>query len=265
MNINTTAPTSLPVKTWFAMRVNCTKFMLRMTLQRFTKSFLAPVAMAVTCLVSCAGATNSENKITMDNNSTETTKQATMANLPAAALDTATFANGCFWCTEAIFEQLDGVISAESGYTGGKTPNPTYKEVCTGETGHAEALQIVYDPAKISFDELLEVFWQTHDPTTLNRQGADVGTQYRSGIFYHNEEQRQKAEKYKAELDKSGAFDRPIVTEITAFDKFYVAEDYHQQYFENNEGNNPYCTIVIRPKVDKFKKVFKDKLKKENK
>ena len=129
--------------------------------------------------------------------------------------ETATFANGCFWCTEAIFEELEGVISATSGYSGGQTENPTYKQVCTGETGHAECLQIVYDPAKISFDELLEVFWKTHDPTTLNRQGADVGTQYRSAIFYHNEEQKQKAEKYKAELDKSGAFDRPVVTEIT--------------------------------------------------
>ncbi len=178
------------------------------------------------------------------------------------SVEVATLANGCFWCTEAIFEQLDGVISAESGYTGGQTKNPTYKEVCGGETGHAECLQITYDPAKITFDELLEVFWQTHDPTTLNRQGGDVGTQYRSGVFYHNEEQKQKAEKYKAELDKSGAFDNSIVTEITAFTKFYPAEDYHQQYFEQNENQNPYCKIVIRPKLDKFEKVFKDKLKK---
>ncbi|HKB45276.1 MAG TPA: peptide-methionine (S)-S-oxide reductase MsrA [Chitinophagaceae bacterium] len=175
--------------------------------------------------------------------------------------ETATFANGCFWCTEAIFEELDGVISAVSGYTDGKTENPTYKQVCTGETGHAEALQIVYDPVKISFDELLGVFWKTHDPTTLNRQGADIGTQYRSGIFYHNEEQKQKAEKYKTELNKSGAFDKPVVTEITPFTKFYPAEDYHQQYFENNENSNPYCRIVIQPKLEKFRKVFKDKLK----
>ncbi len=139
--------------------------------------------------------------------------------------------------------------------------NPTYKQVTTGETGHAECLQIVYDPAKISFDELLEVFWETHDPTTLNRQGGDVGTQYRSGVFYHNEEQKQKAAKYKEELNKSGAFDNPIVTEITAFKKFYPAEDYHQQYFENNENTNPYCKVVIRPKIDKFRKVFKDKLR----
>jgi len=175
--------------------------------------------------------------------------------------ETATFANGCFWCTEAIFQELEGVISVASGYTGGKTENPTYKEVCTGQTGHAECLQIVYDPAKISFDELLEVFWKTHDPTTLNRQGADVGTQYRSAIFYHNDEQKQKAEKYKTELNKSGAFDKPIVTEVTPFSKFYAAENYHQQYFENNENTNPYCRIVIRPKVDKFRKVFKEKLK----
>lgn len=181
--------------------------------------------------------------------------------LAASNTDTATFANGCFWCTEAIFEELKGVISATSGYTGGQTENPTYKDICTGETGHAECLQIIYDPGVISFDELLEVFWETHDPTTLNRQGADVGTQYRSGIFYHNPEQKEKAEKYKSALDKSGAFDRPIVTEITPFSKFYPAEAYHQEYFVNNENNNPYCKIVIRPKLDKFRKVFKDKLK----
>jgi peptide-methionine (S)-S-oxide reductase len=180
---------------------------------------------------------------------------------PDVKSETATFANGCFWCTEAIFEELDGVISAVSGYSGGNTENPTYKQVCTGETGHAECLQIVYDPEKISFDELLEVFWETHDPTTLNQQGADIGTQYRSAIFYHTEEQKKKAEKYKAELDKSGAFDNPIVTEIVPFTVFYPAENYHQQYFESNENSNPYCRIVIRPKLDKFRKVFKDKLK----
>ena len=176
--------------------------------------------------------------------------------------DTATFANGCFWCTEAIFEELKGVESATSGYSGGKVKNPTYKEVCTGATGHAECIQIVYNPAIISFDELLEVFWKTHDPTTLNRQGADVGTQYRSAIFYHNEEQKAKAEKYKIALNKSGAFNDPIVTEIVPFTIFYPAEDYHQQYFELNGDKNPYCSFVIQPKLEKFKKVFKDKLKK---
>ena len=152
-------------------------------------------------------------------------------------------------------------MSAVSGYTGGHVVNPTYKEVCTGTTGHAECLEIVYDPAVISFDELLEVFWETHDPTTLNRQGNDVGPQYRSGVFYVNDEQKTKAEQYKEALNKSGAFDKPIVTEITKFETFYSAEDYHQEYFANNENNNPYCRIVIRPKLDKFRKVFKDKLK----
>jgi peptide-methionine (S)-S-oxide reductase len=214
------------------------------------------------CGQSPAATTKNDNKNNMNN--TSTTTNADNATQATAAYDTATFANGCFWCTEAIFEELEGVVSATSGYTGGNVVNPTYKQVCTGQTGHAECLQIVYDPKKISFDELLEVFWKTHDPTTLNQQGNDVGTQYRSGVFYHNDEQKQKAEKYKAELDKVKAFDDPIVTEITPFTKFYPAEDYHQQYFENNENNNPYCRIVIRPKLDKFEKAFKDKLKKDH-
>ena len=181
--------------------------------------------------------------------------------LPATQI--ATLANGCFWCTEAVFTSLEGVLQVTSGYTGGKIKNPTYKEVCSGSTGHAECLQIVYDPAKISFAELLEVFWETHDPTTLNRQGNDIGTQYRSGIFYHSEEQREKAVQYKEALNKSGAFDRPIVTEITPFEIFYPAENYHQQYYELNGDSNPYCQLVIRPKLEKFRKVFKDKLKKD--
>lgn len=223
------------------------------------KLSLTAVVISLVNLISCAQASK-KDKMT---NSTSTTNQEIPGTpTSSATTDTAYFANGCFWCTEAIFEQLNGVKSAVSGYTGGQTKNPTYKQVCTGETGHAECLEIVYDPKQISFDELLEVFWETHDPTTLNRQGNDVGTQYRSGIFYVNEEQKQKAEKYKAELDKSGAFDNPIVTEITPFSSFYPAENYHQEYFENNENNNPYCKIVIRPKVDKFRKVFKDKLKK---
>jgi peptide-methionine (S)-S-oxide reductase len=175
--------------------------------------------------------------------------------------ETATFGNGCFWCTEAIFQQLNGVIKVTSGYSGGTIENPTYKQVCTGTTGHAEVLQIEYDPSIISFDELLEVFWKTHDPTTLNRQGNDIGTQYRSVIFYHNEEQKNKAEKYKAQLTASGAYASPIVTVIEPFTKFYAAEDYHQNYFNEN-GHNPYCQLVVRPKVEKFEKVFKTKLKK---
>ena len=219
------------------------------------KALLATSIIGLTTLLSCGQKSTTITKLNTDNNMEPINQQA----LPS--VETATFANGCFWCTEAIFEELEGVIRATSGYTGGEVVNPTYKEVCGGQTGHAECLQITYDPAKISFDELLAVFWETHDPTTLNRQGADAGTQYRSGIFYHNQEQKEKAEKYKATLDKSGAFDKPIVTEITAFTKFYPAEDYHQQYFENNENTNPYCKMVIRPKLDKFRKVFKDKLK----
>ncbi|TAF64171.1 MAG: peptide-methionine (S)-S-oxide reductase [Cytophagales bacterium] len=171
-----------------------------------------------------------------------------------------TFGAGCFWCVEAIFQQVDGVIKVESGYSGGSVANPTYKQVCEGTTGHAEVCQLTYDPAVVSFKELLEIFWQTHDPTTLNRQGNDEGTQYRSAIFYHNEEQKNLAEKYKKELDASGAFSDPIVTEIVPFEKFYVAENYHQNYFNQN-GEQPYCSFVIKPKVDKFKKVFADKLK----
>lgn len=175
-------------------------------------------------------------------------------------MEIATFGNGCFWCTEAIFQELKGVSKAVSGYMGGAVKNPTYKEVCSGTTGHAEVLQITYDPAAITFDELLEVFWKTHDPTTLNRQGNDVGTQYRSAVFYHNDEQKKIAEDYKIKLDASGAWSDPIVTEITAAEIFYPAEDYHQEYFNHN-GSQPYCSFVIRPKVEKFKKVFADKLK----
>ena len=173
----------------------------------------------------------------------------------------ATFANGCFWCTEAIFQQLEGVKKVTSGYSGGHVAKPTYEQVCEKNTGHAEALQIVYDPTVISFDELLEVFWKTHDPTTLNRQGNDVGPQYRSVIFYHDDTQKEKAEAYKTELDKSGAWSNPIVTAIEPFKNFYVAENYHQNYFKLN-GKAPYCQYVIRPKLEKFEKIFKDKLKK---
>jgi peptide-methionine (S)-S-oxide reductase len=174
--------------------------------------------------------------------------------------DTATFGTGCFWCTEAVFQELKGVLKVTSGYSGGTVKNPSYEEVCSGTTGHAECLQIIYDPKVISYDELLEVFWEAHDPTTLNRQGNDVGTQYRSVIFFHNDEQKKKAEEYKVKLDKSGAYNNPIVTEITPFSHFYAAEDYHQDYYRLH-GSQPYCTFVIRPKVEKFEKVFKNKLK----
>lgn len=225
---------------------------------RMRPLWLAAFAVSAT-VISCA---QNNNKALKMNTTKTSEKKDIIAN---SQLDTATLGTGCFWCTEAIFEQLDGVLSAVSGYAGGSTADPSYKQVSTGQTGHAECVQIVYDTSKISFDELLEVFWQVHDPTTLNRQGADIGPQYRSVIFYHNEEQKQKSVKYKEELDKSGAFDNPIVTTLEPFTKFYEAENYHQEYYELNKNSNPYCSIVIRPKLEKFEKVFKDKLKKQQK
>ncbi len=179
---------------------------------------------------------------------------------PTEGLDTITLGAGCFWCIEAIFLELKGVKSVTSGYMGGHVKNPSYKEVCTGNTGHAEVARIVYDPKMLSLPELLEVFWRTHDPTTLNRQGADVGTQYRSAIFYHNEDQKRIAEHYKKELDASGAFRAPIVTEITPASTFYEAEDHHQNYYAQN-GDQGYCRMVIQPKLEKFRTVFASKLK----
>ena len=191
----------------------------------------------------------------------QTAKNTSMENKNAKpGLDTATFGAGCFWCVEAVFQQLKGVEKVTSGYSGGTTKNPTYKEVCSGETGAAEVCQIIYDPKVISFKEMLEAFWQTHDPTTYNRQGNDVGTQYRSAVFYHNEEQKELAEKYKKELDISGAFEKPIVTSMEKFESFYPAEDYHQNYYNSNQ-DAPYCSFMIKPKIDKFKKAFKDKIK----
>lgn len=172
----------------------------------------------------------------------------------------ATFGAGCFWCVEAIFQDLNGVYSVESGYMGGEKKDPTYKEVCTGTTGHAEVCRIVYDPRLLTFKDLLEVFWQTHDPTTLNKQGNDAGTQYRSAIFYYSEDQKKEAEFYTSELDKSGAFSDPIVTTLEPVDTFYPAEEYHQNYFNQN-GDQPYCSFVIKPKVEKFKKAFSSRLK----
>ncbi len=176
-------------------------------------------------------------------------------------LEIATFGAGCFWCVEALFQQLNGVISVESGYTGGKTDNPTYKQVCSGNTGHAEVIQIEFNPEKISFKDLVEVLWHVHDPTTLNRQGNDEGTQYRSAIFYHSEEQKRIAEASKTETNKSRLWPNPIITEISPITKFYKAEDYHQNYYLDNP-NQPYCSFVINPKILKFKKEFQHKLKK---
>ena len=178
----------------------------------------------------------------------------------AEKLETATFASGCFWCTEAVFQNLRGVKSVVSGYSGGKVENPTYEDICGGRTGHAEVIQVTFDPKVISFDDLLKVFWQTHDPTTPNQQGHDVGTQYRSAVFYHSDNQRRIAEQYKKQLDAAKTFAKPIVTEITPFTKFYPAEKYHQNYFKLN-GSQSYCQFVIRPKVEKFNKEFKALLK----
>ena len=172
----------------------------------------------------------------------------------------ATFAGGCFWCTEAVYKEIKGVKEVTSGYIGGKNPNPTYKQVCTGLTGHAEAVEIEYDPDLVPYEKLLEVFFATHDPTTLNRQGADAGTQYRSGVFYHDDEQKQIAEKVIDRLDAARVFPQRIVTEVTEASKFYPAEDYHQDYFENNPFQ-PYCQAAVSPKVAKVRKVFKDLLK----
>lgn len=174
----------------------------------------------------------------------------------------ATFGGGCFWCVEAIFDRVNGVNTVESGYSGGHVQNPSYKQVTTGKTGHAEVIQIGFDPEKVSYTELLEIFFKTHDPTTLNRQGADVGSQYRSVVFYHNEDQKQQAELVISQLNQAGIWKDPIVTSVEPFEKFYSAENYHQEYFENNP-NQGYCRVVIQPKVEKFEKVFRDRLKQD--
>jgi peptide-methionine (S)-S-oxide reductase len=212
-------------------------------------SFLTVLFSVLVCY-SCSG--NSSKEIPINNSTMNQTNT-----------DTATFGAGCFWCVEAVFQNLKGVLKVESGYSGGATENPTYREVCSGTTGHAEVCQIIYDPNLVSFDELLEVFWKTHDPTTLNYQGNDVGTQYRSAIFYHTEHQRERATYYKNKLNEEKAYPNPVVTEITPVSKFFKAEDYHQNYF-NLHGEEQYCKFVIQPKVEKFKKVFSNKLKAKN-
>jgi peptide-methionine (S)-S-oxide reductase len=178
-----------------------------------------------------------------------------------AGMDVIILGGGCFWCTEAVFQRIEGVNSVVSGYAGGLIEQPSYRQICTGTTGHAEVVKVEFDPEKVSLDTLLEIFWSSHDPTTLNRQGADVGPQYRSAIFYLNENQRELGEKMKAELNLAGVFDSPIVTEITAFSNFYPAENYHQDYYNQN-GMQPYCQFVVKPKVEKIEKYFVDKLKK---
>lgn len=187
-------------------------------------------------------------------------KKSEPQTMNAKQVEIVTFGAGCFWCTEAVFLNVKGVEKVESGYSGGKIKNPSYREICTGTTGHAEVTQITFDPKVVSFEDLLEVFWNTHDPTTLNRQGADEGTQYRSVVFYHNETQKKTAEAYLRQLETSKVYKNPIVTEISPLTNFYKAENYHQNYYALNP-NQGYCQYVIRPKVDKFKKQFASKLK----
>lgn len=210
------------------------------------------IALMASCFTSSAGKTN---KATIGGNREYNSSEQDNV------LDTATFAAGCFWCVEAQFQQLAGVDTVISGYTGGLTKNPTYKQVCSGNTGHAEAVNIIYNPKLITYDELIEAFFVAHNPTELNRQGNDVGTQYRSAIFYHNKEQQHKARFYIKRLNEEKAYDKPIVTEVKPYGRFYIAEDYHQDYYNLN-GDAPYCQLVIAPKLEKFEKVFKAKLKK---
>jgi peptide-methionine (S)-S-oxide reductase len=216
------------------------------------KYFHIIIALLLTGNLACAQAPSKKDKNMKDLPKTE-------VQVPGGH-EIATLGAGCFWCTEAIYQNLQGVDKVLSGYSGGHVAQPSYRQVTSGTSGHAEVIQLIYDPSVISFEEILEVFWSTHDPTTLNRQGADVGPQYRSAVFYHNEGQREAAEFYKNKLNQSDAFGKPIVTEITSFSNFYVAEDYHQNYFNDN-GMQPYCQFVIRPKLEKFKKVFAEKLK----
>jgi methionine-S-sulfoxide reductase len=190
----------------------------------------------------------------------DTSKKVKRSNMNTH-LEVATFGGGCYWCIEAVFQRLEGVEKVESGFSGGQVKNPTYKEVCTGTTGHAEVIQITFDTTKTSFEEILKVFFTMHDPTTLNRQGNDIGTQYRSAVFYHNDAQKKAAEEIIAALNTSKAYPNPIVTEVSKLDVFYKAEDYHQNYYNENSGEG-YCKFVIQPKIEKFEKVFKDRLKK---
>ncbi len=207
-------------------------------------------------------ATNAQYKKNKIKNMNQENVNVKVETPPVLSSSVATFGAGCFWCVEAVFQKLKGVEKVESGYMGGKTINPSYKDVCTGTTGHAEVCQITYNPQKITFEELLEVFWKTHDPTTLNRQGGDIGTQYRSAVFYHDAAQKEIAKAYRDDLNSAGAYDAPMVTTFEPASVFYKAENYHQDYFNLN-GSNPYCQLVVKPKVEKFQKVFKDKIKKE--
>jgi peptide-methionine (S)-S-oxide reductase len=218
---------------------------------------MLPAGGIVLMMLLSAGCNGSSSAVSYSSNNKENVKKTMDGK---SELKLATFGGGCFWCTEAIFQRLKGVEKVVSGYSGGHVDNPTYEQVCAGNTGHAESIQISYDPAKVAYDSLLEVFWKTHDPTTRNRQGNDFGPQYRSVIFYHDAEQKKLAESYKAKLETEHIWNRPIVTEIVQYTKFWPAEDYHQNYYNNNLSKG-YCTIIITPKIEKFRKIFKDRLK----
>ena len=217
---------------------------------------------AVFAIVSEACGETANNNFHMENKSKETLMD-TGSDRPgnSSSVDTITLGGGCFWCVEAVYEMLDGVIKVESGYSGGTVKNPSYREVCTGRTGHAEVAQITFDNSKTSVDEILKVFFTVHDPTTLNKQGADVGTQYRSVIFYRNEQQRNAAKSIIDGLNNEHVYENPVVTQLAPFTNFYKAEDYHQDYYNQNK-QEPYCRLVIQPKLEKFEKLFKDRLKK---
>lgn len=221
------------------------------------RAILSVCAASVLLLAGCATNRQPEDQFAIE----ETQNVSAKSNSSQSSTELATFGAGCFWCVEACFQQLAGVLSVESGYAGGHVPNPTYLEVCSKTTGHAEVCQIKFDPSKIAYEELLEVFWKVHDPTTPNRQGPDVGPQYRSVIFYHNDQQRALADKYKSELNAAGAYENPVVTEISPFTNFYKAEEEHQNFYRLNP-NHGYCRVMVRPKVDKVRAVFASKLKK---
>ena len=219
--------------------------------------FLVKTGMTMAALLPTS-ATHNENSEGKSPNHKVQEMKIENSEKKALSYDTATFGAGCFWCVEAVFQDIKGVKEVKSGYSGGFAKNPSYQEVCTGTTGHAEVCQILFDPSEVSFKDLLEAFWLTHDPTTLNRQGNDVGDQYRSVIFFHNDQQRMLAEEYKKELNASGAFSRPILTIIEPFAHFYQAENYHQNYYSNNKFE-PYCQHIIQPKLEKFHAVFQKK------
>ncbi len=224
------------------------------------KSIVQTVLLLSITLMSCAQKANTKAADKKAEAKKQTVNKDSMNK--TENLETITLGAGCFWCVEAVFQQLKGVEKVVSGYSGGHVENPTYEQICEKTTGHAEVCQVTWDTTVLSLDELLEVYWQTHDPTTLNQQGADKGPQYRSVVFYHNEKQKAILEKYKTALNTSGAYDAPVITAIEAFTKFYAAEDYHQNYYNNNTSQG-YCYYVIRPKLEKFYKVFKSKAKEQ--